>query len=180
MNTCETCKHWKTLDAGIGHGACRRIDWENDNGFEVQTDGPVAIVIASIDCGAEVDAVLMTLPTFGCTEWKREELASDVPWTVYEAQGMALTFAFLGRFVPVGVRGVICGRPKIIRMCTNLFVMATNVPDSLRWWTGVEFEIDETVNDGTLVFASAARGLGESFEDWRFRCWHTEIRGIGV
>ena len=189
MNTCETCFHWKTLDTGIGHGACRKINWEHDGGFEVQSEGKAVIVVASIDDVEEgVDCVMMTLPTFGCTEWQKEEFEPD--WTVIDANGGQLTFSLLSRLA-MSVNNdegrVICGRPEMIQRCSELFTRAALdddvvalIPETLRFWRGVDFVVQHMMDEGTLAFVRGTQGLGEPFDDWRHRTWVSELRGIGV
>ena len=185
MNTCETCFHWKTFDMGVGHGACRKIDWENNSGFAVRSEGNAVIVVASIDNDAEVDCVLFTLPTFGCTEWQKEEFEPD--WTVIEANGMPLSLGLLSRLASGYEGRVVCGRPEMIRRCSALFTTvaldeetAALIPETLRFWRGVDFVVQHMMDEGTLAFTRATWRGGESFDDWRHRTWVSELRGIGV
>ena len=80
MNTCETCKHWRSLDTGHSIvpniGECTFVvqywdatdwDWDND-------DSPRALReeykdrLAFTQDGSDYRADLLTLPNFGCVQ----------------------------------------------------------------------------------------------------------------
>jgi hypothetical protein len=63
MEKCKTCKFWDPPKFHYdNHGMCIRVSWGDSDAARVRADP------RTCDCHVE-DCQLLTLPTFGCTEW---------------------------------------------------------------------------------------------------------------